>query len=63
MNFIHKKSFLKKRPLLDQDPPPQGLILQLPKLDHLVFHVRFDKQSCLFFAVNDSSILDIYRYI
>ena len=43
-----KKVFFKNRPLLDQDPPPQGLILQLPKLDHLVFHVRFDKQSCLF---------------
>ena len=48
VNFVHQKKFFKNRPLLDQDPPPQGLILQLPKLDHLVFHVRFDKQSCLF---------------
>ena len=48
VNFVHQKKFFKNRPLLDQDPPPQGLILQLPKLDHLVFHVRFDKQWCLF---------------
>ena len=54
-----KKVFFKNRPLLDQDPPPQGLILQLPKLDHLVFHVRFGKQSCLFLL----SILESYIYI
>ena len=57
--YTPKKVFFKNRPLLDQDPPPQGLILQLPKLDHLVFHVRFGKQSCLFLL----SILESYIYI